>query len=101
MTKLLDQIENDIKDVFVTDFATPFVWKGSTVQGIFDDAFKAVNVKDQSIETIDPQITCAAVDVPGIIKGDTLTLSGTNYYVIGIQPDGTGMITIGLSKVEK
>ena len=65
---------------------------------IFDNDFRAVNMADGVIESAGPQAVCKSSDVASAVHGDTLAISGTTYNIIGIEPDGTGMTTLILSK---
>lgn len=54
-------------------------------------------------EVLEPTLTVRAVDVPGVKKGDILTielpplLGGGRYKVSRLKPDGTGMVGLVLS----
>jgi len=104
MTLKADML-TDIADVFLDtdEFADEAVWVDSgdeshTINGIFDEESEQVNPADGMIETTAPQFECASADVSGASRGDSVTVSGTTYYIIAIQPDGTGMTTLILSK---
>ena len=66
----------------------------SSVKGIFDNEF----ITAQGVETLTPVFRCATTDVSTAVHGDTLVISGTTYYIIGIQPDGTGITLLILSR---
>ena len=34
--------------------------------------------------------------VPGVAKGQTLTIGGTSFTIIGDEPDGTGLVVLRL-----
>jgi hypothetical protein len=66
----------------------------TAITGIFDNAFRLVN----GVESYGPQILCASTDVSTAVQGSTVEIGGTTYFVSGIQPDGTGMTLLILSK---
>ena len=53
---------------------------------------RALDVLDASV----PTATLDAADVPGVQRGDTLVRRGTTYRVIGIEPDGQGLVRLRL-----
>lgn len=77
------------------DFAVDAVLNSTTtIPAIFDNAIRILN----GVESLGPEAWCASSDVANVVHGNTLEISGTTYYVIGIQPDGTGMTLILLSE---
>lgn len=78
------------------DFATAVTFSrtAATVNVIFDAEYQ----DPMGIEASGPRAWGAASDFPGIIHGDTLTVSAVVYSVINTEPDGTGAITIKLRK---
>jgi len=71
------------------------------ITGIIDDGFKAV----EQVESCAPSFGCKSSDVDaiGVAHRDILTHTdpggvATDYYIQGIQPDGTGWTTLMLSK---
>jgi hypothetical protein len=45
-----------------------------------------------------PQVLCKTADVANAFRGDTFVVGGTTYYVQEVQPDGTGVTTLILSR---
>ena len=72
----------------------------TTVNGIFDDEFAAVDVDAGApITATKPQFECVEADLPaGRAQRDTITISGTVYVVQEIMPDGTGMVVLMLDE---
>lgn len=61
---------------------------------IFDTDFLA----SLGIETNKPTALCKSSDVASAVHGDTMVIGSTTYKIIGIQPDGTGITIVILSK---
>lgn len=104
MAKTLQEImSSDIEDILFTDFALDAAFshaggQASTIKVIFDNDFKAVNIDTGMVESAGPMATCKTSDVLTAAHGDTLTINSVVYKIIGIEPDGTGMTTLILSK---
>lgn len=101
---LLDQISSD-RTTFISsnDFAVEVVYTpdggdATTIAGIFDDEYKAVNTQTGEVETSPPQVQVASRDVLNGAHGDTIKKSGVTYNIIGIHADGTGMTILILSR---
>ncbi len=88
----------DLTQFFRTDdFAIAATWSvgPATVKGIFDAAYlRALGMVDAT----GPVFVCAAADMPGVDQGQTLTIAGTVYLITGVEPDGTGVLTVQLRK---
>ncbi len=87
-------------DTFIEDFGEEFVFSrtGATINCIFNNAFVVVL---DDIESTAPAIEAVKdSDVPGVVQGDTFTRvdNGIVYKVTGVQPEGTGMTLILLSR---
>lgn len=88
----------------VDEFATQAVIQlqgGTTRQvvGIYDDPYLNAELGEYDMDTTRPRFTCKLSDVPGVGRGDTLTLhDGTVLDILtGPQPDGTGMALLDLA----
>ena len=82
----------------LSDFGVAASWNGKAVQGIFDDKFLLANEHSEIIESLEPQFLCRASDVAGVLDGELITISGYAYTIRRIEPDGTGMTHLILSK---
>jgi len=71
------------------------VFGADTISGVFDNKFVEVN----GVEDVHPVFTCRTADVPGVAQGSAITVNGTAYTVVGVQPDGTGMSMLLLEVV--
>lgn len=56
---------------------------GTTVAGIFDNG----HVETGGIETTHPTFLCELADVSGVDHGKPLVVNGTDYTVVGVEPD--------------
>jgi hypothetical protein len=91
-----DFITSDLAAFFTTtDFATAAIlWDGTGINVIFDNSF----VDAQGVEVLQPVIHAKSADVTALVHGDPLVIEGTVYYIRGIQPDGTGVTRLVMSK---
>ncbi len=85
------------------DFAgcAVYTWQSGqvkTIEGIFDHAYLDLDVGTAGMEGNQPMFLGKECDLIGARQGDTLTLSGKAYSVVGVQPDGTGMVLIKLEE---
>ena len=80
------------------EFAVDITYGGGTIKGIFDNEFIANNQDEISVEDLQPQVIVKTSDVPGLAHGATMTIESVVYNVTGIQPDGTGLTVVILSK---
>jgi hypothetical protein len=67
---------------------------------IFDNEYLASQYRevDAGIESSGPKATCLEADVAGVAHGDTLVLRGITWHVLEVRPDGTGLLTLILSR---
>lgn len=79
-------------------FAVPASLGASSFSVIFDDAYYPAQGEEVNIETSKPRVTCKSSDVTGAMQGDTITIDGTAYTIIGKQPDGTGIIILTMEE---
>lgn len=99
----VDTILSDLTTV-LADFGTVVTRHkrdGSTptLTGIFDEAVQVVSPETMSVETTEPQLVCETADISDMDKStETLTINGVDYRVIGVEPDGTGLTRLRLSK---
>lgn len=89
--------ENDL-GVFFSDFAIDANWNGTEVKVIYHNAYEGVTLFGSDIESKNPFVEVRDSDIEGMVQRDIMGIDGTDYYVIGIQPDGTGITVLILSK---
>ena len=80
------------------DFGVAATIGSATVYGIFDDAYESVNIATGEITTTAPRFLCRTSDVTSVAQSTTVTIGGVSYKVINIEPDGTGMTALALSR---
>lgn len=90
--------EDDI-DFFFDVFGVNGVYDGTTtVETIFDDSFERINLDTGEVEGSSPQVVIKTSAIANIAHGKTLLINSITYYIRGVQPDGTGMTRLILSK---
>lgn len=80
------------------EFAVEMTIGSNTIYGIFDDEYNAVDLQTGQIAQTEPQIIVKTSDVSGISLDTEVSINGTTYKIKEIQPDGTGLTTLILSK---
>lgn len=65
-----------------------------TVNGLLGKAYSEIN----GVETTAPSFTCAEAAVPAAAHGDDVEINAIAYKVVGIHPDGTGLVTLILEE---
>ena len=74
------------------------IYNGNTINVLFLNEHEAVMLFGLEVESASPLIMARDSDISGIQHGSTIVVSGITYKVIDIQPDGTGLTTLILSK---
>lgn len=82
----------------VEEFGVAATIGSATVYGIFDDAYTGISEVTGEVATTAPQFTCRTIDVTSVVQGTTITINAIAYKAINIEPDGTGISVIQLSK---
>ena len=81
--------------VYFADFGVPATFNGTTaVNVIFDKEYLGA----MGIESNNPVALVEAAKIPAVVHGDTLLISAVTYKVIGVEPDGVGMVLLQLQK---
>jgi hypothetical protein len=80
---------------YLTAFGEQVTINGQPVWAVADNAY--VNVLDLAAGTR-PQLIARSSDVAAVVTGAGVVMQGTAYSVAEIQPDGTGMTTLILTK---
>jgi hypothetical protein len=80
------------------DFGTAITVGASTIYGVMDKEYTAVQQGDIAVESDSPVAVVRASDVTAqsIAVGTSLTISSATYVVVSVQPDGTGMTRLVL-----
>jgi hypothetical protein len=84
---------------FFNDFGEPALLQdGTEITVIFDAAYQTASPMGVDIESSKPMAMAKSTDVENEVHGNTITIRGTIYMIVGIQPDGTGMTNLILSE---
>lgn len=68
------------------------------VQGIFDNGHYQIDNGYSVVTTTEPQFLCRDIDIVGVAQGDAVVVSGINWSIVDLMPDGTGMTLLRLHK---
>lgn len=68
------------------------------VTGIYLRPFTAVGDGEVRMEAYAPTFVCPTSALAGVAHGTRLTVAGTAFDVVGIEPDGTGMTRLALAE---
>lgn len=94
-----DHILDDL-DAFVdvdNGFAVEALIGGETVTGIFDAEYaERLNTAGTA-----PVFMCKSADAAGIEQGYEVVIGDSDYTVVGIEPDGTGMTMLVLEEADE
>ena len=105
MSDLTTQLATDVTDCFLktTEFAdaatyTPSGGSPASVVVLFEAPYSPTNpLTGFEYENAAAMALGKTTDFASAKTGDTLIVSGTTYYVIGVHPDGLGMTALILS----
>jgi hypothetical protein len=91
----------DLNAIFdaVYGFAVAAEYNGAEIMVIFEAEYYAVPGQEVDIESTKPAAFVRSVEVSGVKIGDAITVDGTEYVVINVKPDGTGITTLALEEV--
>jgi len=90
---------NDLDDFLNNEeFAVEVQIGERIIYGIFDDEYNAVNIQTGEIAQTEPQVIVKSSDIENLALDTEIIINGIVYKVKEIQPDGTGLTTLILSK---
>lgn len=58
--------------------------------------FDALYTDALNVDSASPAAFCTSADAAGLGLDDQITIDGTTYRIIGVQPDGAGITTLRL-----
>lgn len=89
-------------DVFFSDFAIDAVYTADgmpkTIRILFSRDYREMMNEITGIEGTASSAICKSSDVPNASHNDTLEIDEEIYYVIGVQPDDSGVTILLLSR---
>ena len=89
----------EANDFAVTASYTPQGGSSANILGIYDQEYLELDSGGSVAFAINqPRFQCDTASVPSAAEGDTLVVSGINYKIVVVQPDGTGVTTLVLEK---
>ena len=89
----------DTDDFAVSATYTPAGGSASTISGIFDDAFEAVETGGFiPVASSSPIFQCKTSAVSSAAEGDALIVNSTSYLIRVVMDDGTGVTMLQLEK---
>ena len=74
------------------------LWNAVTYKGIFHNEYEAVTLFAGEIESKNPFVEVMEADFSAITHTSTVTINAVVYHITAIEPDGTGMMILRLSK---
>ncbi len=92
-----DHLTADL-DVFLNtdEFGKLATFKGNSIKVQFYKSFDPASPGDVNIETRRVWAVAKTSDVGAAVHGDTLTVDGTAYKIIGIEPGDSDLTTLRL-----
>ncbi len=94
-----DDITTDLSTFLDSnEFAISITYGSTTIKGIFDNSFEAIDLDENSVENTQPQVIVRTSDITGLKQGDIFIINSISYNVTGIHADGTGLTTVLLSQ---
>lgn len=91
----LDHVEAEAQTAW-REFAESVVWTpqsgpARTVQGVVDRVSELSDISEVvQYDGVAVTVNFPTAFIPGIARGDGVTIRGEAYRVIGLEPDGTG-----------
>lgn len=82
---------------FFLDFGEEVEIAGTQGVAIFDNAANVV--LEGMVVTSGPVLTIRQADYPTNLVGASVVIRNTNYRVVAVEPDGTGVASVRLEKL--
>ncbi len=67
-----------------------------TINAVFENAHFTVDEGVSGFSTTQPAILCKSTDIEDYSQGSRVVVGGTEYEIVDIRPDGTGMSEVQL-----
>lgn len=93
---MLSQSASDVREMVRALATHELMIGGSSVPVIFSaPSARALGIVDR----VGPAVTLLEADWSGVARGDALpAIDGVTYSVVGIEPDGDGLVTLRLAR---
>lgn len=85
-------------DFAITASYTPDGGSAKTINGIFDNNYELIDTGEIGVSSTVPMFQCATSDLANASNLDQITINGTDYNVIEVMPDGTGVTMLRLQE---
>ena len=66
-----------------------------SVKGIFSKDFADVGGTESNV----PMFVCKESDIPNVRHRDMLEFGNIEYWIVGVEPDGIGLVTLLLEEI--
>lgn len=92
---LLDAIAREA-ETFGAEFYEAATWtpaggSATAIRGIFDRSSDVQDIGAMiEMDGVAAMLNVPTVSVPGVARGDAITVRSISYKVVGLEPDGTG-----------
>ena len=92
-------MDEDLTVFFDNDeHAVKAIFQGRYIAGIFDKEYYPIDIGEAEFESSEPRFLCAVCDLGYIKNGSVLKICDVDYTVRSKQPDGTGLVSLVLTK---
>lgn len=94
----------DDREILLADFGetalyTPIGGTQTSIVGIFDNAYEAVDAGGTvPVAVTQPHFTCRTADVASAQDGDSIVIRGVTYIIRVVMGDGTGITDLILEE---
>ncbi len=80
------------------DFGVSATWNSTTFDVLFLNSYELLTLFGIAVEAYNVSAYVDDSKISGLARGDTFTVNSIGYKVRDVQPDGTGMTILVLSK---
>jgi hypothetical protein len=100
--ELLAAIDRDVGNAFIRDFAeraiyTPAGGAARYVAVVFDRVSEVTDIGEMlQMDGVAAYVNCTTSDIPEVALGDVMSVRGSDYRVVGNEPDGTNITRLQL-----
>ena len=68
----------------------------STITALFKREYFEESAGETTVQSSQPGAVVRTTDVPNVVHGDTLAVSGVSYSIVEVSPDNEGMTQLRL-----